>query len=124
MKSNKILIWIEVSPSSGKDASSYYKKIGFNITSPTKHDIQHLVPDSVLTLINDEESYNHIMECHEPINKRKTISRTLTKFTQSSCDMCSGPSCVMVCEHVVEKSHNILEKSIRKRTIKTKICGS
>ena len=55
LKSNKMLIWIEVSPSSGEDVSSYYKKIGFNITSPTKHDIQHLVPDSVLTLINNEE---------------------------------------------------------------------
>ena len=64
-----MLIWIEVSPSSGEDVSSYYKNIGFNITSPTKHDIQHLVPDSVLTLINNDESYNHIMECHEPIKK-------------------------------------------------------
>ena len=113
-----MLIWIEVSPSSGEDVSLYYKKIGFNITSPTKHNSQHLVPDSVLTLINNEELYNHIMECHEPINKRKKISRTFNKFIQSNCDMCSSPSCVMVCEHVVEKSHNILEKSIRKKNNK------
>ena len=111
-----MLIWIEVSPSSGEDISSYYKKIGFNIISPTTHDIQHLAPDSVFTLINNEESYNHKMECHEPIKKQKTISRTLTNFTQSNSDMCDSPSCVMVCKHLLEKSHNILEKSIQKRT--------
>ena len=113
-----MLIWIEVSPSSGEDVSLYYKNIGFNITSPTKHDIQHLVPDSVLTLINDEESYNHIMECHEPIKKRRPITRTSTKFIQSNCDMCDSSPCVMVCEYEVEKSHNILEKTIRKKNNK------
>ena len=119
LKSNKMLIWIEVSPSSGEDISSYYKKIGFHITSPSKHNIQHLVPDSVLTLINDDESYNHIMECHEPIQKLKPISRTINKFTQNSnCDMCNSSPCVMVCEHEVEKSHNILEKIIRKKNNK------
>ena len=118
-----MLIWIEVSPSSGEDVSSYYKNIGFNITSPTKHDIQHLVPDSVLTLINNDESYNHIMECHEPIKKRKPIARTSTKFIQSNCDMCDSSPCVMVCEYGVEKSHNILEKKQKTHT-KTNICGT
>ena len=65
-----MLIWIEVSPSSSEDISSYYKMFGFNITSPTKHNILHLVPESALTLINDEESYNHIMEFHESITKK------------------------------------------------------
>ena len=70
LKSNKMLIWIEVSSSStSENILSYYKKIGFNITSQTIHNIQHLVSDSALTLINDKESYNHIMECHEPITK-------------------------------------------------------
>ena len=44
LRSNKMLVWIEVSPSSGGDILSYYKKIGFNITLPTKHNIQRLVP--------------------------------------------------------------------------------
>ena len=124
LKSNKMLVWIEVSPSSGRDISSYYKKIGFNITSPTKHNIQHLVPDSLLTLINDLESYNHIMECHEPITKQNQISKNISKFHQSSCDMCNSSPCVMVCEQGVEKSHNILEKSVRKKPTKTEICGT
>ena len=113
-----MLVWIEVSPSSGRDISSYYKKIGFNITSPTKHNIQHLVLDSVLTLISDEDSHNHIIECHEPIVKRNQISKNIIKFLQSGCDMCDKSPCVMVCEQGVEKAHNILEKTKGKKNNK------
>ena len=70
-----MLICIEVSPSFSEDISKYYNMIGFNITSPTKHNIQYLVPDSVLALTNNEESNHHIMECHESITKRRPIYR-------------------------------------------------
>ena len=111
-----------MSPSSSGDVSLYYKKIGFNITSPTKQKIQHLVPDSVLTLINNEESYNHIMECHEPITKQNQITRNITKFTQSNCDMFDTSPCVIVCKQKVQTSHIIFEKGTRKKPTKIEIC--
>ena len=106
-----MLIWIEVNPSSNENISLYYKKIGFNMTSPTKHNIQHLFLGSVLTLINNTESYNHIMECHEPITKWNPIIRNITKIK-------AIVTCVAV--HLVlwfaykEKSPIMLEKSTQK----------
>ena len=64
------------------------------------------------------------MECLETITKQNQISKNITKFLQSNCDMCNSSPCVMVCEQGVEKSHNILEKSVQKKPTKTKICGT
>ena len=54
------------------------------------------------------------MECHEPITKQNQISKNMTKFLQSNCDMCDSSPCIMICKQGVETSHNILEKPVRK----------
>ena len=61
------------------------------------------------------------MECHESITKRNQITKNMTKHIQSS-DMCDSSPCVMVCEQGVEKSHNMLEKTIQSKPTKTEIC--
>ena len=46
----------------------------------------------------------------------------MTKFLLSNCDTCDSSPCVMVCEQGVEKSQDILEKTVRKKPTETKIC--
>ena len=77
-----MIVWIEVCPLNENDISSFYKKIGFKITSLTKQNIQHFVPKSILSIINDIESYNHFMEIHDLINKQTTIAQAINKHTK------------------------------------------
>ena len=66
LKTNNMLVWAEVRPyqqPDNIDISIYYKRLGFHLTNPTKHDIQYIVPASVLSIINDTDSYSYIMRC-------------------------------------------------------------
>ena len=62
------------------------------------------------------------MECHGPITKQNQITMNKTEFLQSNCDMCDSSPCIMICKQEVEKSHNILEKTVQNQTTKTEIC--
>ena len=44
----------------------------------------------------------------------------MTKFIQCNFNMCESLSLFMVCEQGVVKSHNILEKTVRKKQKKSK----
>ena len=109
-----MLIWVEViQPVQGQDTtdiSGYYKKLGFHLTNPTKHDIQHIVPPTVLSIINAEKTYSHIMRCTKPIKKQGENKGAINAFTKKECDMCQAAlGCALVCDYIMKDSHNKLE---------------
>ena len=54
LKISNMLVWIEVHPKQQGDISFYYKRLGFHLTPPNKHDIQNIVPASVLSVIHNK----------------------------------------------------------------------
>ena len=125
---NKMIVWIEVRPLNENGISSFYKKIGFKITSPTKQNIQHFVPESILSIINNMESYDHLMEIHDPIKKQTTLTQAINKFTKGMCDMCYNSPCAILCDKIVKESHIEIENTGKKKKNKkicvTKLCIS
>jgi len=124
LKTNNMLIWIEIRPYQQQqhitDVSGYYKKLGFHLTNPTNHEIQYIVPPTVLNIINETDSYSHIMRCTKPIQKQEEIRRAMNHFTYGKCDMCQASGCITVCTFNVQDSLNTLtdEKQLHS------ICGT
>jgi len=118
-----MLIWVEVRPHQEKktDISGYYKKLGFHVTNPTKHDIQHIVPPIVLSIINAEKTYSHIMRCTKQIQKQEENKGAINHFINRKCDMCQASlGCALVCDFIMNKSHNKLERGKKVQSI----CGT
>ena len=125
LKTNNMLIWIEVRPhqqhqQQNTDISAYYKKLGFHLTNPTNHEIQYIIPPTVLKIINNTDSYSHIMRCTKPIQKQEQIRRAINQFTNGKCDMCQASGCILVCEYKMNNSHNKLDDEKQLHSI----CGT
>ena len=124
LKTNNMLIWIEIRPYQQQqqqtDISGYYKKLGFHLTNPTNHEIQYIVPPTVLNIINETDSYSHIMRCTKLIKKQEENEGAMNHFTYGKCDMCQASGCITVCTFNVQDSLNTLtdEKQLRS------ICGT
>ena len=114
-----MLVWVEVRPyqqTENIDLSIYYKRLGFHLTNPTKHDIQYIVPASVLSIINDTGSYSYIMRCSQSIQKQEENVWPINAFTKGKYDMCQASGCALVCQHKIDSSHNKLEITITLQT--------
>ena len=124
LNTHNMLIWVEVRPyqqNQQTDISGYYKKLGFHVTNPTKHDIQHIVPPIVLSIINAEKTYSHIMRCIKPIKKQEESRGAINAFTNKECDMCQAfLGCALVCDFKMDNSHNKLERGKQVQSI----CGT
>jgi len=123
LKTNNMLIWIEIRPYQQQqqkitDISGYYKKLGFHLTNPTNHEIQYIVPPTVLKIINDTDS--HIMRCTKPIQKQEENKGAMNHFTYGKCDMCQASGCITVCTFNVQDSLNTLTDGKQLRSI----CGT
>ena len=118
LKTSNMLVWIEVHPKQ-PDISFYYKKLGFHLTPPDKHDIQNIVPASVLSVIHNKKLYSYILKCSNVIKEVKEITQ-VTK--DGKCDMCQAVGCALVCKHKDKKSH-ILQSQNNGKTI-FNICGT
>ena len=57
LKTNNMLVWIEIHSKQLQppDISLYYKRLGFHLTPPEKHNLQNIVPASVLSVIHNKE---------------------------------------------------------------------
>ena len=57
LKTSNMLVWVEVHPKQNEqsDISLYYKRLGFHLTPPEKYHVQHIVPVSVLSVIQNKE---------------------------------------------------------------------
>merc|ERR1712127_129552 len=109
LNTHNMLIWVEViQPVQGQDTtdiSGYYKKLGFHLTNPTKHDIQHIVPPIVLSIINAEKPYSHIMRCTKPIKQQEESRGAINAFTNKKCDVCQASlGCALVCDFIMKNS--------------------
>ena len=124
LKTSNMLVWIEVTPKPNQqpDISSYYKRLGFHLTLPEKHDIQNIVPASVLSVIHDKKLYSYILKCSNVIKKRKEIIDTTSNLIKRKCDMCKAEGCALLCKHKVKKSHILQSQNAGKTT--TNICGT
>ena len=124
LKTSNMLVWIEVHPKQNQqpDISLYYKRIGFHLTIPEKHDIQNIVPASVLSDIHNDKSYSYILQCSSVIKKRKQITQTSRHFLSGRCDMCKAVGCAVLCKHKDKKSHILQSLNSGKTTIN--ICGT
>ena len=97
-----MLVWIEVCLPLEFNLSSFYKNIGFEITSPTIQTIQYIFSGSVLSIINDMVSYNHLMNINDPIKKQTTMTKAINKYMQEICDMCYSSPCAMLCDKIMK----------------------
>ena len=88
LKTNNMPVWIEVYPKRHQytEISLYYKRLGFYLTPPKKHNIQKIVPASVISVIHNKELYNYNFKGSNLIKKRKEIFKQITQLTQGRCD--------------------------------------
>ena len=57
LKTSNMLVYIANHPKQNEqqDISLYYKRLGFHLTPPEKYHVQHIVPVSVLSVIQNKE---------------------------------------------------------------------
>ena len=122
LKTSNILVWIEVDPKRPGDKSLYYKRLGFHLTPPEKHNKQNIVPASVLSVIHNKELYRYIFKCSNIIKKRKQIIKPINQFTKGKYDICQADDYTLMGKHKDNKSHILQSQNYCKTT--TNICGT
>ena len=60
LKTSNMLVWIEIHLKRPGDTSLYYMRLGFHLTPPENHNVQNIVPVSVLSVIHNKELYSYI----------------------------------------------------------------